>query len=435
MFDLTPIDGLVFLPILLPLALGLVVCKVESLQSVRSPFKIIAGLTAFAALGFFLTVLLSRFSKISVVVLGGLFSIDSFSIKLSLMATALVSVIYVGELWFEGLKTDPSHRSVSLMTLLSLTYALIFSQNLIFIFVLAELILMRVIFSREKRIRLLDLQGTYIRLLGLIFVLGSIALNFGAGNPVTISFLRANAADLYMADHVFVVGALFSLAGLLELVWSATKGGFVQINRLKLIGFFVLLVFGYKLSSAKIFSVLDDTKDLLQWLSVGAILLCAFKLSAQKTLSGLIGGVYSYTLVMSFLLILPIVFDGEGDFAWTLTYAGSSIVALVALLVLKDHFKKTKGSDLLLSELNHLRKKQKTLTVLLFFLLAMSVALPVGPNFLIFTLGLKEMLVAGFYWVTAWAAFSLVLIWPFLSSLFFRAFYQEPDEHIGVLWL
>lgn len=430
MFDTTLIDLLVLSPVLLSLIFGFLFQLVEARADVRPLIKNILAALFFVILIGLCSYLKIKFAKISLILCQGLFEIDPLSSSLALAATA-----------FFFLAVLLSRRDLEKRWVVSqgfqftgLFLGLIFSHNIILVFVFSELIFIKAFGVRGKKLFTSDLQGLRIRLVGLIFILGSVAISYGAGKAATLSFLKSNAAGLYSADHTFLIGSLFFLSGLIKILWSLFESDAKDLNIKTIAVGLALIVAILKYSAADLFAVLQEAQILSQWLCVLSLLFAVGRLLQARYFVNKLKYGLLCSILLSLIFSLAFVFDGQGSQESGLLYLFISSFGILILLSLESRLRDFKGGDLTMSDLSCLGQvlpRQMFLTVAA---LILAFAFPLGLGFVVFASGLKLTFQTGFYWVGVWTLFASVGLWLAGLRVYLQIYNTDEAAKVRLLW-
>jgi|GEM_PF-2960000 len=422
-------DYMVLLSVAVPLLTSLMVLKTNIVSSAYKAPKIFFGVFVFSILFALNFSLIAKVQIAPFSLMGSLFSVTVLTASLS---TAVLS--FVGGIFLVKLKAFDKNKYSDLFFLLGLATALCFSNSLILIFVFSEIIFFKTLLEPTQMVKLSDFQGAKVRLLGLVLLLGSVAMNLGSGKIMTLDFLSKNADALYSSDHLFVLAAVFILAGLFELVWRLFRLRLGSFGLETVIGGFGILVLCLKLSSAHIFSTLQGSHTIIQWFAIVSLLFLGLELSQKKTLKSILKGLFVFNTLLSLIFLLPLIFDGVGVALFSVAYFVATSFGLIVGLCLEEKLSDAKGSETLILELKGLKLKNLKLAVTLVVIISTIVAFPIGFGFLILLPNIKMILSSGFYWVGAWVLFSLLLIWPLVKKVTDLILSTDVSEPIDSLW-
>jgi NADH:ubiquinone oxidoreductase subunit 2 (subunit N) len=430
MFDSSFVDFLVLCPIILSFCFAFIVQKADEAKNVRPLIGKALGLTLLSCLLGLAVYLKFTFSKMSFMILQGLFQADKLSAISGVVLVLLFLIIYLGS----SFKDSIGLKSSELFNFLGLFLALNFSHNLILIFVFSELIFIKAMQTSNYGKKLFDLRGSKVRLVGLVLILGAIAVNYGAGTSATISFLQSNASALFSADYLFLIGILFIIAGLLDILWSLLRTEYKFFNLKTMIVGLCFLFTINKYSAAQFFSVLGQVQILIQWAFVLILLFTAFKSLQVNSFKGALKHLFSNSLVLSLIFTLPFMFDGEGASVVGLIYLLGAFSGHILLFMIGEHFALMKGGELLVDELQGLGEKAPRKTFLLMVAVILALSFPLGAGVLVMSSGVKLILQTGFYWVGFWSLFSTAIIWFFCFQLLEKMYLQNPNDDLWLLW-
>jgi len=427
MFNASIIDVIVLCPILLAFVSGYLIDKIEDSRPVLGKVLGLVVMTILLGVGVYLK---TTFTTVSIVLLQGLFYLNHYSSISGIVLILFFLFIHLGSKPNLGIGLS----SKALFNFLGLLLALNFANNLILVLIFSEIIILKASLPMTKTKVSLDLEGAKIRLIGLIFILGSIAVNFGGGNFATLDFLEDNASRLYSADYLFLIGALFVLAGLIQIVLRLIKAKTGNFGAVNFIMGAALLVVINKYSSGQIFSVLNEAQSLIQWLCVLMLIFTALKSIGANSLRALTKFIFLNTLAISITLSLPFMFDGKGYNTLALLHMLSTFSGLLILNIVREHLELFKGEDLLLDELRGFGAKFPNSSLLIITAVITGLSFPLVAGLAIFTAGLKHILENGFYWVGLWVLISTSIIWLVSIKIIRTMYFRNIDDDLWTLW-
>jgi len=430
MFDTDLVDVLVLLPAIMALAFGFLIQLAGGSERVNSKTEKLLGLAFLLILTAICFYLEKTVSNTSVVVLDGLFKVDGVSAATACAISVLCLMQYVGACSDSQSKS----RTSDLFIPLGLLLALIFSQNLIFVFIFSELVLLKTLTSRTEKFCWADLQSARIRFAGLILILGAVAINYGMGTPSTLSFLQSSSEALYSADYLFLIGSIFILSGLIKILWSFFETDFLKLSFQTLLAGLSFVLVTLKYSSADLFAVLEDVQAPLQWLCIIVLLATVSKIHQATYFLQQIKFIFLSALLLSVIFILPLIFDGEGLQTTGLAYLFISLTGVLFLLQIQSSLERSKGASVILDDIMGLSERLPKRSLLIVLVWVLATAFPLGLGFLSLAMGLKTSFQAGFYWVGFWTLFSMIGLWTTVPRILNSVFFEKPDSESWFLW-
>ena len=365
--------------------------------------------------------------------LGDVFKIDSTSLLMWVLLSTFfaLSFLFLEKFEKKSLKPSVLHFvfTLALMMMVTQTFLVLFC---IFEIALLTTYFLTIVRSKPSTLEIMSLSS--IRILGLLFLLGSVLMSYGYEQIASLSFVKDNLANLYGHDY------LLSAASLLILVTSLQSTGTFRIIKSeesivsKLLMSILSVLFLLKVSSSGLFSILNESSNLLQWVLVLGFLYYAFEsfketVLIQKIKSWAMGG-----LVFFLTSSLAYILDGEGDLTAPILTFTSFLLGLFALLFAQSYLVKFKQAELNAGDLKGLYQICPYLAWVFAGSCALLFGLPVTLNALNLFSALKLTIQSGFYWVALWSFVGIFIFWASVVSFVADLFVEKPIRNRWLLW-